>query len=108
MLRLDAWLLLVAVVFLPLERLFALHRRKIICKSLLSDIGFYFVSGLVPALLLNPPLTLVAFGAHAVIPFSVQATVVGWPVWARAVAALVVGEIGFYWGHRWTHEIPLL
>ena len=31
-----------------------------------------------------------------------------WPIWARAVAALVVGEIGFYWGHRWTHEIPFL
>ena len=22
--------------------------------------------------------------------------------------ALVVGEFGFYWGHRWTHEVPLL
>lgn len=107
-LRLAAWLLLLGVVFLPLERLFALHRRKIICKSLPSDIGFYFVSGLVPALLLTPLLTLVAFGAHAVIPSSVQSAVAGWPVWARAVAALVVGEIGFYWGHRWTHEIPLL
>ncbi len=21
---------------------------------------------------------------------------------------MVVGEIGFYWGHRWSHEIPLL
>ena len=40
--RLSAWLLLLAVVFLPLERLFALHRRKFFCKSLVSDIGFYF------------------------------------------------------------------
>ena len=24
------------------------------------------------------------------------------------IAAMVVGEIGFYWGHRWSHEIPLL
>ena len=23
-------------------------------------------------------------------------------------AAMIVGEIGFYWGHRWSHEIPLL
>jgi sterol desaturase/sphingolipid hydroxylase (fatty acid hydroxylase superfamily) len=23
-------------------------------------------------------------------------------------AAMVVGEIVFYWGHRWSHEIPLL
>jgi sterol desaturase/sphingolipid hydroxylase (fatty acid hydroxylase superfamily) len=26
----------------------------------------------------------------------------------RIVAALVVADIGTYWGHRWTHEIPLL
>jgi sterol desaturase/sphingolipid hydroxylase (fatty acid hydroxylase superfamily) len=23
-------------------------------------------------------------------------------------AAMVVGEVGFYWGHRWSHEWPLL
>ena len=22
--------------------------------------------------------------------------------------AMIVGEIGFYWGHRWSHELPLL
>jgi sterol desaturase/sphingolipid hydroxylase (fatty acid hydroxylase superfamily) len=106
--RLAAWLLLLAVVFLPLERLFAVRRRKIVGKSLASDIGFYFISGLVPALLLTPPLALVALGAHAVVPWRVQAAIAGWPIWARAVGALVVGEIGFYWGHRWTHEIPFL
>ena len=37
-----------------------------------------------------------------------QAAVAALPIWARAVGALVVGEIGFYWGHRWTHEIPFL
>ena len=95
--RLGAWLLLLAVVFLPLERLFALRRRKIVSKSLASDIGFYFISGLVPALLLTPPLALVALGAHAVVPWRVQAAVAGWPIWARALGALVVGEIGFYW-----------
>ena len=42
------WLLLLAVVFLPLERLTALHPRKFFCKSLVSDIGFYFISGLIP------------------------------------------------------------
>ena len=26
---------------------------------------------------------------------------------ARLAAALVVGEFGFYWGHRWMQEMPL-
>jgi sterol desaturase/sphingolipid hydroxylase (fatty acid hydroxylase superfamily) len=107
-LRQCAWLLLLAVAFLPLERLFALHPRKIFGKTLASDIGFFFISGLVPALLLTPPLALVGLAAHAIIPSSLLEAVANSPVWARAVAGLVVGEIGFYWGHRWTHEIPFL
>ena len=37
-----------------------------------------------------------------------QAAVAAWPLWQRILAGLVVGEVGFYWGHRWTHEIPFL
>ncbi|MBN9562360.1 MAG: sterol desaturase family protein [Alphaproteobacteria bacterium] len=106
--RLSVWLLLLAVVFLPLERLLAVRPRKIFSKGLASDIGFYFISGLVPAVLLTPPLTLVALGVQAIIPPGLHATVAGLPLWARIAGALVVSEIGFYWGHRWAHEIPLL
>ena len=42
------------------------------------------------------------------VPYSLQAAVAAWPLWQRILAGLVVGEIGFYWGHRWTHEIPFL
>ena len=108
MARLSAWLLALAVIFLPLERLMAVHPRKFFCKSLASDIGFFFISGLIPGLLLAPPMALVAMAAHSVVPYSVHAAVASLPVWARALAALVVGEIGFYWGHRWSHEIPFL
>ena len=30
------------------------------------------------------------------------------PTWLRLAAALVVNEIGGYWGHRWSHQIPFL
>ncbi len=30
------------------------------------------------------------------------------PFGLRLGLSLVVGEIGFYWGHRWSHEIPFL
>src|SRR6266496_4067810 len=106
--RLCAWLLLLAVIFLPLERLFALHPRKFFRKALAQDLGYYFISGLVPGLLLAMPLSLAALGAHALVPHSLQDAIAGWPMWQRVLAGLVVGEIGFYWGHRWTHEIPFL
>jgi len=106
--RISAWLLLLAVVFLPLERLFALHPRRIFCKSLPSDIGFYFINGFVPVLLLAPALALVAVGAHALVPYRVHAAAAALPIWARALAALFVSELGYYWAHRFAHEIPFL
>jgi sterol desaturase/sphingolipid hydroxylase (fatty acid hydroxylase superfamily) len=108
LIRLFVWLVLLAIVFLPLEQLFAARPRKLLSRNLAGDIGFYFISGFVPGLLLTPVLVLAALGAHAVVPSGVYAAVAKMPIWGRALAALVVGEIGFYWGHRWAHEIPLL
>lgn len=107
-LRVSIWLLLLAIVFLPVERFFALHPRKFFCRSTLSDIGFYFISGLIPAMLLAPLLGIVAVAAHNLVPWRVHAAIAEWPLWARALGALVVSEVGFYWGHRWSHEIPFL
>ena len=106
--RLSLWLSLIALIFVPLERVVGLHPRKFFCKSLAQDVGYYFMNGVVPGLLLATPLSVVALGAHAVMPYRVQIAVASWPLWQRIVAGFVVGEVGFYWGHRWTHEIPFL
>lgn len=106
--RLSVWLALLAVIFLPLERIFALHPRKFFCKSLVQDLGYYFISGLVPGLLMAVPLSLAAYGAHSIVPWRVQSAVAALPLWQRALAGLLVSEIGFYWGHRWAHQIPFL
>ena len=106
--RLWAWLAVLVVIFVPLEHFFALRRQKFFRKSLGQDLGFYFISGLVPGLLLAVPLSLAAYGAHALVPYSVRTAVAAWPLWLHLVAGVVIGEIGFYWGHRLTHEIPFL
>jgi sterol desaturase/sphingolipid hydroxylase (fatty acid hydroxylase superfamily) len=106
--RLCIWLVLLAVIFLPLERLFALHPKQLFRKGVAHDLFYYFLSSLTPAIALTVPISVLAWGVHALVPGSYVAWVAGTPVWARAVAALVVGEIGFYWGHRWSHESPFL
>ena len=108
MLRAGLWLLVLAVVFLPLERLFALHAKKALHKITAGDVGYYFLNSLLPGLLLAVPMSLAAWGAHRVVPYSFSVTVAAWPLWVRILAGLVVGEIGSYWGHRWSHEIPFL
>jgi sterol desaturase/sphingolipid hydroxylase (fatty acid hydroxylase superfamily) len=107
-LRLGAWLLIIAVMFLPLERLFARHRLGMFRKVAVADVGFYFINGLVPNVLLAVPLSIAAYVAYHMVPWRWHAIVAAWPLWLRGLAAFVVGDLGFYWGHRWAHEIPFL
>ncbi len=106
--RLTVWLLLLMIVFVPLERMFAVHPHKLFRKSLATDLAYYFLSSLLPKMLLVMPMALIAWGLHYVVPGGLHSRVAGLPLWARFAAALVVGEVGFYWGHRWAHQIPLL
>lgn len=106
--HLTVWLVLLAVIFVPLERLFALRQERLLRSGWASDLFWYFLSSLVPGLLLALPMAAVAWGVHRIVPVEVEAFSQSLPLGARIAAALVVGEIGFYWGHRWSHEIPLL
>jgi sterol desaturase/sphingolipid hydroxylase (fatty acid hydroxylase superfamily) len=106
--RLSALLAVLGAIFVPLERLFALHPQKVFRKDIAIDLGYYFISGLVPSLLLSPPLALLAWVVHALLPAGLTLAVTQWPLWQRVMVALVVEEIGYYWAHRWTHEVPLL
>jgi sterol desaturase/sphingolipid hydroxylase (fatty acid hydroxylase superfamily) len=108
LLRAGIWLLLIMVVFVPLERLFAVHPQKVFRKSFPMDMGYYLINNFLPKVLLVVPMACIAWAMRFVVPQSVHTWVAGMSLWTRLAAALVVGEIGFYWGHRWTHEIPLL
>jgi sterol desaturase/sphingolipid hydroxylase (fatty acid hydroxylase superfamily) len=106
--RLSAWLAILAVIFVPLERLFSAHPRKMLRKELAVDLFYYFLNSLLPALLLSVPMGLVAWSAHRVIPTTILAATAAMPFWARVFAGLVASETGYYWGHRLSHEIPFL
>jgi sterol desaturase/sphingolipid hydroxylase (fatty acid hydroxylase superfamily) len=107
-LRISFWLTVLTVVFIPMERLFALRPKKIFRKAIVTDVGYYFVNSLVPGFLLSFPLALLAGLTHRILPAGFISFVVALPLWARLPLGMIVGEIGFYWGHRWSHEIPLL
>jgi sterol desaturase/sphingolipid hydroxylase (fatty acid hydroxylase superfamily) len=106
--RLTVWLALLAAVFVPLERLFAVRPQKILRKRLAQDLGLYFLSSLAPGFLISLPLALLSASLHRILPASYYAAAAQLPLWSRLLLAFVIGDIGFYWAHRWTHEIPLL
>ena len=106
--RLSAWLTALVVLFAPLERLFAVHPHRLFRREILNDLGYYFLSSLFPAFLLSFPIAGLAWAANRFVPEQVLATTGSLPLWARVIAGLVAGEVGVYWGHRWSHEIPFL
>ncbi|MDG3008074.1 sterol desaturase family protein, partial [Paludisphaera mucosa] len=72
------------------------------------DLAYYFLSSLLPASLLSVPTALLAWVAHNLVPGGILATAAALPTWARVLAAIVLGDLGYYWGHRWSHQIPFL
>lgn len=106
--RICAWLVLLTLVFVPLEFFFAVRKEKVFYRGWLTNLGWYFVGSIVPAILLGPPSALIAAAVNAVLPSEVTGAAAELPLWVRMVAAMVVGEVGFYWGHRWSHEWPFL
>lgn len=107
-LRMTLWLVILTAMFVPLERLFAVHPQRIFRKQVALDLAYYFLNSLGTIAALAFPMAILAAILHRLIPGSVLTLTADLPFGARLIAALVVGEIGFYWGHRWSHEIPFL
>jgi sterol desaturase/sphingolipid hydroxylase (fatty acid hydroxylase superfamily) len=107
-LRLCLWLALLSALFMPLERLFALRRQTIFRHETLIDLGYYFINSLMPAVLLGLPMSLVAVVAQHIVPTAISATLGGLPLAVKLLLTLVIGEIGFYWGHRLSHQVAWL
>jgi sterol desaturase/sphingolipid hydroxylase (fatty acid hydroxylase superfamily) len=106
--RLLAWLLLLAAIFIPLERWFALRPARIFRSGVSADLFYYFVNSIVPTLALSVPLAVIGRTAHRVVPGGVSVFYTHLPVGTRIFVTLAIAEFGLYWGHRWSHEIPLL
>jgi sterol desaturase/sphingolipid hydroxylase (fatty acid hydroxylase superfamily) len=95
-------------IFAPLEHFFSIRPARRFAKGWATNLGWYFLNGLTAVFILGPPSALIAYGIHAIMPEAITGATAALPIWARMIAAMVVGELGFYWGHRLSHEIPLL
>jgi len=107
-LRLCIWFALLVIIFVPLEKLFARRTQKIFRKEFANDLVYYFLNSILPSLLLIVPLSVIAWGVHQFLPEGVYNWGATLSVRMRLLLAIVIGDFGGYWGHRWLHEIPFL
>jgi sterol desaturase/sphingolipid hydroxylase (fatty acid hydroxylase superfamily) len=101
-------LVLIIAIFVPLEHFFAVRQEKLFYKGWATNLAWYFFNAVVAAMLLGPPTALIAWAMHAAIPAAIPEAGQALPLPLKMILSLFVGEIGFYWGHRWTHKFPLL
>ncbi len=107
-LRISALLIVLVALFGMLERVWGLHRQKFLRKAFATDLAYYFITALVPRLILLVPLAVLSAFAHHLFAGTLYESVAAWPTGLRLLAAAVVSDVGAYWGHRWSHEIPWL
>jgi hypothetical protein len=105
--RLCIWLALLMAIFVPLERIWGCIRKRCSVKRFLWTCS-YFLSSLLPKLLLIVPMAFAGWLLHYLTPGGLQTRAAALPFGMRFFAATVVGEVGFYWGHRWSHKISFL
>jgi sterol desaturase/sphingolipid hydroxylase (fatty acid hydroxylase superfamily) len=106
--RLCVWLVLLTVLFVPLERWFGARHAPRARGEWLRDVGWYVISSMVPIVLLSVPTALLAAAAHQLVPAALSAALQALPLAARLALVFLVGETGFYWGHRLSHQLPWL
>ncbi|MDB5496100.1 MAG: fatty acid hydroxylase superfamily protein [Phenylobacterium sp.] len=105
---LTLWLVILTIVFLPLERFFALHPTRARARTLASDLAYYFLNGLAPAVVLAIPISIITAGVQRITPQAYIDAIASLPLGVKILAGIVVSEVGAYWGHRLSHETPFL
>ena len=102
-------LVIAALIFIPLERLFALHRpQRILRRGWLTDVAHFFFTRTIANI-----ATFIFVGAavlllHSLVSPHFQAAVASQNRALQFLEAVLIANVGGYIGHRLEHQIPFL
>jgi sterol desaturase/sphingolipid hydroxylase (fatty acid hydroxylase superfamily) len=101
-------LLLLAIMLVPLELAFALHRRNPLRAGWRTDVAHFVVNSLVANAGVVVAVVLVGLPLRILTPDFGREWLSGLPAAVQFLLALAVVEVAAYWGHRAAHEVPYL
>src|SRR3954452_4200652 len=102
-----AMVVLVAI-FVPMEKVFALHPRPARRDRWKTDAVHFVVNNMLITVGLVVALVVAIVALHWAANPDVQAAVASQPWWAQFVEAVLLADLAQYWAHRATHEVPFL
>jgi sterol desaturase/sphingolipid hydroxylase (fatty acid hydroxylase superfamily) len=101
-------LVVLAVIFIPLERVCALHPRGVLRPGWRTDLVHYLVNGAALKLGLVVSVVVVGGALRVFVPGPLRTAVGASPGWVQISAGLAIAMVGGYAGHRAAHEVPVL
>ncbi|NES84475.1 MAG: hypothetical protein F6K10_25420 [Moorea sp. SIO2B7] len=100
--------LCLCLVFVPLERVFYLHKQKILRSGWTTDAIYYFTGNLIGKLGLAICLTIAVDYLGNFINPNLQKLVANQPIITQFIAAIFIAELCYYTAHRLLHTVPVL
>lgn len=93
------------LVFVPIEKLFALRPQRVFRRGLLTDLTHLLVNNLFTTAATIALVVVAAIPLLWVRAFDAEAQM---PTEVAIPLAVILVFLGSYWGHRLTHRVPLL
>jgi sterol desaturase/sphingolipid hydroxylase (fatty acid hydroxylase superfamily) len=96
---------LLFLLFVPLEKLFALRKQRVFRKGLLTDLTHILVNNALTTVAVIALVVVAAIPVFWVRRFDLIGNL---PTEAAIGLAVVLVAVANYWGHRLTHQVPFL
>jgi sterol desaturase/sphingolipid hydroxylase (fatty acid hydroxylase superfamily) len=96
---------LLFLLFVPLEKAFALRKQRVFRSGLLTDLTHILVNTLFTTVAVIALVVVAAIPVFWIRRFDLVAFL---PAEAAIALAVVLVAVGNYWGHRLTHQVPFL
>ncbi|MBA1142257.1 sterol desaturase family protein [Mesorhizobium neociceri] len=101
--------LVIALIFIPLERLLPLHAEQSSTRRhWLNDVVYLLFNGIITKIGLLLVIGTCMLVLDRFVPAGLTQAVQSQPVWLQAVEVLVLADTGFYLAHRAFHAVPFL
>lgn len=100
-------LLVLALVFIPLERLFAKNpQQHVLRRGWVTDMKYFLFSHVGLQLISFFTVIPIQVFLHNKVDIGFQQAIAAQPLWLQFIEILLVIDFGTYWIHRAMHEVP--
>jgi len=102
-------LVILGVLFIPLEKLVPVRRdQKVLRSGVRTDVLHFIVTGTLGTIALIALAIVIVLPLQALAPSGIADAVHSQPPWLQLLEAVLIADVCGYWAHRAHHTVPAL